>query len=163
MTPVRRAVTAQNLGAWLVKGHRTVSQVDELVQSGFVTVAGWCVRPSYRTGLVEPGQPVLFWVSGGDRDHPTGIYAQGTTTDRPEPESDGAKLVLPLRLEPLTQPVLRTELLGHPVLRELEVLRMAAGSNPSFLDREQLTELRRQWPQVTVTPARGGTARSAAP
>jgi hypothetical protein len=150
MPPVRRAVTEQTLGAWLVKGNRGVSSVDELVRNGFTSVAGWCVHASYRTDLVLPGQPVLFWVSGGDRDHPTGIHAQGLTTGRPESAADGMKLILPLRLEPIPPPVTRTELLTHPVLREVEVIRMAAGSNPSFLTRDQLAELRRQWPQVTV-------------
>ena len=150
MPPVRRAVTEQTLGAWLVKGNRGVSSVDELVHTGFASVVGWCVRPGYRSDLVGPGQPVLFWVSGGDRSHPSGIYGQGRVRGQPHPEPDGTKLVLPLDLEPLTQPVPRSELLQHPVLRELEVLRMAAGSNPSFLTRDQLQELRRQWPQVTV-------------
>ena len=150
MTSVRRAVTAPTLGAWLVKGNRGVSSVDELVRTGFASVTGWCVRPSYRTELVEPDQPVLFWVSGGDGHRPSGIYAQGRTRGWPEPEPEGLKLVLPLSLEPLAQAVPRAELLEHPVLREAEVLRMAAGSNPSFLTREQLVELRRQWPQVTV-------------
>ena len=150
MPPVRRVVTEQTLGAWLVKGNRGVSSVDELVHTGFASVAGRCVRPGYRSDLVGPGQPVLFWVSGGDRSHPSGIYAQGHTTGHAEADPEGSTLVLPLRLEPLTEPVPRSELLHHPVLRELEVLRMAAGSNPSFLTRDQLQELRRQWPQVSV-------------
>jgi hypothetical protein len=150
MTPARRAVIALTFGAWLLKANPRVSAVDGLVRSGFGPVTGWCVRPSYRTELVERGQPVLFWVSGGDPVHPTGIYAQGRTRGRPRPEPGGTTLVLPLHLDPLPEPVLRTDLLEHPLLAGLEVLRMAAGSNPSFLDREQLAELRRQWPHVTA-------------
>ena len=51
---------------------------------------------------------------------------------------------MPLSLEPLEHPVLRTELLTHPVLSALEVLRMPAGSNPSYLSVEQLAELEGQ-------------------
>ena len=40
-----------------------------LAGDGFAGVARWCVRPSYRTGLVAAGQPVLLWVSGKDPRH----------------------------------------------------------------------------------------------
>ncbi len=40
------------------------------------------------------------------------------------------------------RPVLRAELLLDPVLATAEVMRMPAGSNPSYLDREQYAALR---------------------
>ena len=61
---------------------------------------------------------------------------------------DGTRLAVPLRLEPVDPPVLRNDLLDHPVLGGAEVLRMPAGSNPSYLTREQLDALRAGWPQV---------------
>ncbi len=42
----------------------------------------------------------------------------------------------------------RAELLATPGLHGLEVLRMPAGSNPSFLDRDAWETLREQFPQV---------------
>ena len=42
----------------------------------------------------------------------------------------------------MPSPVLRAELLLDPVLATAEVVRMPAGSNPSYLDREQYAALR---------------------
>ena len=155
------AVTASTLGAWLIKGNDGVSAVGELIRSGFSTVHTRCLRQTYRTDLIEPGQPVLFWVSGSSTAHPAGIYAQGRTTGRATPDvvdderSGRPKLIVPVELGALATPVLRRDLLRHPSLSQIEVLRMAAGSNPSFLSRAALASLRAQWPQVTVTCGQG--------
>lgn len=149
MTSARRAVTPDRLGAWLLKVSPDVSAVHELLESGFTSVTHRCVRPSYRTDLVRAGQPVLCWVSGGDRAVPAGIYGQGRTTGVPEP-APGSRLDVPVELRPLEPPVLRGELLAHPTLGRIEVLRIAAGSNPSFLTRDEVEDLCAQWPQVTV-------------
>jgi len=61
---------------------------------------------------------------------------------------------MPVKLKPLDPPILRSELLQHPVLSQMEVITMAAGSNPSFLTRDQLAELRSSWPHVTVANRR---------
>ena len=150
-----RAVTRESLGAWLVKASGGSAATCEHVRTGFASLTTRCVRPSYRTDLVEAGQPLLLWVSGGHPEHPAGIYGQGWTTGTAVPDGDDdsssrSTLVLPLRLEPLEAPVLRAELRLHPALSGLEVVRMPAGSNPSFVTRVQLEALRRQWPEVTV-------------
>ena len=156
-----RAVTADSLGAWLIKGNGDVSAMDELIRNEFSTVAGWCLRPTYRADLVGPGQPVLLWVSGSSEAHPAGIYAEGRTTgpatadiagrERLDPEERGrARLSMPVRLRALAEPVWRSDLRDHPSLAHIEVLRMAAGSNPSFVTRGDLAALRAGWPQVTV-------------
>ena len=158
-----RAVTRESLGAWLIKGSGASPSTGDLVRSGFTTVTTRCVRASYRTDLLEAGQPVLFWISGDQAEHPAGIYAQGWITGPagpyhpavPDvPPADVARrpaaLVVPLRLEPVHPPVLRSELRSHPDLATIEVLRMPAGSNPSFLTRRQLDAVREQWPEVTV-------------
>lgn len=146
------AVDAGSLGAWLVKSSPGSSSVGAWLQTGFEDVTTRCVRRTYRTDLVAAGQPVLLWVSGQDRDHPAGIYAQGRTTGPAAGAESGAgaQLVMPVAFAPLTRPVLRREILVHPVLSRIEVVRMPAGSNPSFLSHEQLAELRRSWPQVTM-------------
>ncbi len=46
--------------------------------------------------------------------------------------------VLPVRLTSLPDPVGRGELLADPAFRSAEVLRMPAGSNPSWLSAAQL-------------------------
>ena len=152
MAGTRRAVSPETLGAWLLKVDPAVSAVRELAREGFAPIAHRCVRPSYRTDLVRPGQPVLVWVSGHDPVVPAGLHAQGRTAGLPAASDDGTgRLDLPVALGPLRPPVPRAELLGHPVLRRLEVLRMPAGSNPSHLTREELDALRAGWPQVTVS------------
>jgi hypothetical protein len=135
-----RAVTADRLGAWVVKANPALASVATLAGDGFAGVARWCVRPSYRTGLVAAGQPVLLWVSGKDPGFPAGFHAFGEVTgpcrvDAGQPE-------IPMRLRPMPSPALRAELLLDPVLATAEVVRMPAGSNPSYLDREQYAALR---------------------
>jgi hypothetical protein len=141
-----RAVTPESLGAWVVKASPSEDTVAELVHRGFTTDWVSCLRPTYRADLVEPGQPVLLWVSGRSTATPAGIHAHGTTTGRAV--HDGTALRVPLRLAPVQPPVLRSELLEHPVLRGAEVLRMPAGSNPSYLTRDELAALRRDWPRL---------------
>ena len=154
-----RAVTGETLGAWLIKTSPSATPVDELLRTAFATVTGRCVRPTYRALVVAAGQPVLLWISGNDARHPAGVYAHGHTTGpvepEAEPEKDGAAggrpaLVMPIRLTPLDPPILRREVQQQPCLSALEVLRMPAGSNPSFLTRAQLRDLRSEFPQLTV-------------
>ncbi len=143
-------MTDANLGAWLIKVNPKSSPVDEFLRTDFATVTTRCVQPTYRLDEVAPGQAVLFWISGDDKRHPAGLYAQGHTTGLPRPALDGPRLDLPVRLTNLDPPVLSRELLEHPRLSQLEVLKVPAGSNPSYLTRDQLDELRSLYPQVTV-------------
>ncbi len=57
---------------------------------------------------------------------------------------------MPLELTALAPPVLRAAFVADPVLAAAEVVRMPAGSNPSFLTVDQLAHLVARWPQVTV-------------
>ena len=87
---------------------------------------------------------MLLWVSGRDPRFPAGIYASGLLTGPVQEES----LEVPVELRPVEPPVLRTELLKDPALSRIEVLRMPAGSNPSYLTAEEVDQLRAGWPQV---------------
>jgi hypothetical protein len=130
-----RALSTATLGAWLLKASGAAPSTREHVRAGFAQARTWCVRPTYRTDLVAAGQPVLLWVSGSEPGLPAGIHAHGRTTGLAR---DG---VVPLLLGPLGDPLLRSELVGHPDLAGLEVLRMPAGSNPSYVTPEQLAVL----------------------
>jgi hypothetical protein len=92
-----------------------------------------CLRPSYRLRLMAPGQPCLLWLSGPAR---PGVHALGTI-DGPVGTDDDDSPVVPVRLVLLTAPVPRTELLTDPRMEKAEVLRMPAGSNPSWLSAGQ--------------------------
>ncbi len=135
-----RAVTAESLGAWVVKANPALTSVASMAGDGYAGVSRWCVRPSYRTSLVAPGQPVLLWVSGDDPDFPAGFHASGEVTG-PCRLRNGQR-EMPMRLRALPAPVRRSELLLVPVLARAEVVRMPAGSNPSYLDRRQYAALR---------------------
>jgi hypothetical protein len=142
------AVTATTLGAWLVKARPDGLALDDLVTSGFRGLTSRCVRSSYRTGLIGKDQPVLLWISGGDPQHPSGIYATGHTTG--PAGLVGNELAMPLRLRAVSPVVLRAALLAHRGLSDLEVLRMPAGSNPSYLDTQQYSTLQQAFPQLSL-------------
>ena len=148
MTPAvtTRAVTEDTLGAWLVKASPGPLRIAEQIRTGFAEITSRCVRPTYRASLIRPDQPVLLWVSGNDRRHPAGIYACGHTTglvdlDVPSPE-------MPVRLHTVEPVIRREEILEDPTLAGIEVVRMPAGSNPSYLDTEQYDALQQAFPQV---------------
>jgi hypothetical protein len=144
--PTTPALTPGSLGAWLLKANPADGAVDELVRTGFAAVTTRCVRPSYRTELVEAGQPVLLWISGRDPRHPPGLHAAGWTTGPVADSADGP--VMPVRLSALEPIVPREALLVDRLLSGLEVLRMPAGSNPSYLDTAQYAALLAAFPQV---------------
>jgi hypothetical protein len=141
-----RAITEDSLGAWLVKASPASLPIEEHARTGFAALTSRCVRSTYRSDLVHEGQPVLLWLSGNDPRHPAGIYASGHTTgpvdvDAPSPE-------MPVRLHAVRPAVHRKELLDHTTLSGIEVIRMPAGSNPSYLDVEQYDALLHAFPQV---------------
>ena len=142
MPSVARALTPDSLGAWLVKARGSDHATQTHARAGFADVDTRCVRPTYRSELVRAGQPVLLWVSGNAADLPAGIHAHGRTTGVAR---DG---VIPVELAPVSSPLLRSELVGHPQLAGMEVLRMPAGSNPSYVTPEQLRVLAEMCPEL---------------
>ncbi|MEI4270838.1 hypothetical protein TEK04_03795 [Klenkia sp. LSe6-5] len=102
-----------------------------------------CVRQSYRVDLVSPGDPVLLWCSG--RVAP-GVHAVGTVAGT---HPAGPEVLV--RWTRLTDPVPRGALLADPVAQRAEVLRMPAGSNPSWLSPAQWAAVR------ALTPSAGRT------
>ena len=125
-------LTAADVACWVFKSSVPPSRLAPGWQPGEPRSLTRCVRPSYRLELMAPGRPCLLWVSG--RAEP-GVHALGTLTDAPR-QADGGPVV-PVRLTLLAEPLPRAALLGDPVARDAEVLRMPAGSNPSWLSRRQ--------------------------
>jgi hypothetical protein len=131
-TPGPARLTSADVACWVVKSTRPPAGL----------VAGWipgttqeltrCLRRSYRLDLMATGQPCLLWLSGRNR---PGVHALGSLTG--PPRDGGTGPVVPVRLTLLAEPVDRADLLTDPVARHAEVLRMPAGSNPSWLSREQ--------------------------
>ncbi|MGY1671086.1 hypothetical protein [Geodermatophilus sp. SYSU D00710] len=128
MTRLGRA----DVGCWLVKTARPPEAVVPGWAPGRAHEVTRCLRPSYRLGLMRPGDPVLLWRSGRDRPgvHATGVLAGPVG-------SDGRGPVAVVRFTLLGVPLPRADLLADPVTRDAEVLRMPAGSNPSYLTPAQ--------------------------
>ena len=125
-------LTAADVACWVIKSSRTPGSVAPGWLPGTVRELDRCVRRSYRLDLMGPGQPCLLWVSG--RQQP-GVHALGELTGAVAPGDGGP--VVAVRLTRLAEPVHRAELLADPVARDAEVLRMPAGSNPSWLSPAQ--------------------------
>jgi len=129
-------LTGDDVACWVLKTRLAPEEIDAGWQAGTQRALSRCVRPSYRVDLMAAGQPVLLWLSGREQPgvHAVGVLAGPVTTD-----ADGP--VVPVRLARLAEPVGRAELLADPIARSAEVLRMPAGSNPSWLSRPQFDVL----------------------
>jgi hypothetical protein len=118
----------EDVACWVIKSSRAPGSVAPGWLPGTVRELDRCVRRSYRLDLMRPGQPCLLWVSG--RQQP-GVHALGELSG-PAAPGDGGPVVA-VRFTRLAEPVDRAELLADPAVRDAEVLRMPAGSNPSYL------------------------------
>ena len=125
-------LTAPDVGCWVVKSNRLPAVLAPAWMPGGTVALTRCVRPSYRLTLMRRGQPCLLWVSGRDR---PGVHALGELTGEVA-ETDGGPVV-PVAFTLLAEPVARAALLADPAARDAEVLRMPAGSNPSWLSAGQ--------------------------
>ncbi len=125
-------LAAADIACWVFKSAVPTAQLDAGWRPGTARSMTRCVRPSYRLDLMAPGQPCLLWVSG--RSEP-GVHAVGSITGAPR-DADGGPVV-PVEFTLLPDPLPRAALLLDPVTRDAEVLRMPAGSNPSWLSAAQ--------------------------
>ena len=148
---IRRQSDGADFGAWLFKCNprrrdfqRFLSESDGITE--------WCAARSYRATLIRPGQPVILWVSGSDARGPTpGIWGLGQTiSDAAASDDDpGANSLLAgavdtrvqLSLRLLNEPVPRAVLRHVAALERLEVLRVPAGSNPSWVTGSEFAAL----------------------
>ncbi len=119
----------EDIGCWVLKTARPPAEMAPGWTAGEVRAFRRCVRRSYRLDLMTPGDPCLLWLSGP---RSPGIHALGTVTGAVAEDDDGRPAV-PVTFTLLADPVPRAELLVEPALRDAEVLRMPAGSNPSWL------------------------------
>ncbi|MCA0143409.1 hypothetical protein [Blastococcus sp. LR1] len=105
------------------------------------------MRHSYRLALMTPGRPCVLWVSGRDR---PGVHAIGAVAG--EVEERTGQPAVPVRLRLLAEPLPRAELTADPAFRDAEVIRMPAGSNPSWLTAEQYAAVLSRVPQDGLRP-----------
>lgn len=122
-----------DVACWLLKSAGRPAELPRH-DAGPVTVRR-CLRRSYRVGLMTLGQPCVLWISG--RVDP-GVGAVGRVAAEAE---DGPEPGVLVELLALPRVVPRRDLVADPRFATAEVVRMAAGSNPSFLDAVQFTAL----------------------
>ncbi|TFV65647.1 UNVERIFIED_ORG: hypothetical protein E4P37_09040 [Bacillus sp. AZ43] len=125
-------LTPGDVACWVLKSTSPPAAIAPGWPAGATRQLDRCVRRSYRLDLVAPGQPCLLWISGRDR---PGVHARGTIAGAVGNTPEG--FAVPVRLTLLDEPVPRAGLLTDPRMRDAEVLRMPAGSNPSWLSAEQ--------------------------
>jgi hypothetical protein len=143
-------LTHDDVAGWLVKTSRPPAELLPGWRPGTEARLTRCLRRSYRLDLMAAGQPCLLWLSGRDR---PGVHAVGTLAGPPGQDGDGP--VVAVRLTLLSEPVDRAELLTDPVARDAEVLRMPAGSNPSWLSGPQLDAVLARVPEPDRPAALG--------
>ncbi|MGK5173101.1 EVE domain-containing protein [Geodermatophilus sp. CPCC 205761] len=154
-----------DIACWVLKANpRTYDLLSQWEQQGPFKVGGWVpLRKSYRLELMAPGQRCLLWLSGSDK---PGIFALGELTGVVDDNSRGAgrywrDLVkmrrlapgVPIKVVPLSTPALRVDLMQEAELRKAEFIRMAAGSNPSYLDPDQFKVVEGHLQAADVTAA----------
>jgi hypothetical protein len=127
-----RRLSPGDVACWVLKTTRPPEEMSPGWRALTPQPFDRCVRRSYRLALMAAGQPCLLWLSGRDR---PGVHALGEVAGDVEDRADGP--VVPVRLALLGEPVPRADLLADPRMRDAEVLRMPAGSNPSWLSADQ--------------------------
>ncbi|RBY93413.1 hypothetical protein DQ237_18390 [Blastococcus sp. TF02-8] len=140
-------LTADDVACWLLKSALVPERLADTWTPGEEVVLDRCVRPSYRLGLMSPGRPCVLWVSGRDR---PGVHALGTVTG--DVDDRGGGPTVPVRLRLLAEPVPRADLAADPDFSRAEVLRMPAGSNPSWLTAGQYAAVLSRVSQADLGP-----------
>jgi hypothetical protein len=147
----RRAVSAETLGAWVVKcDPRPNPDVPRAARGGEPWVAErWCVVDNYRSRMMRRGDRAVLWVSGDGRTMARGIWGLGWVTGPAhDTTGDDPRLDVPLHV-PLRLAGVSPEQVRAAGAADLEVLVQPHGANPSWMSRDQLgalAELLGEWP-----------------
>lgn len=134
-----RAITDQTLGAWVIKCNPHKTDLAPMVEAGR-TQEHWCVADNYRSRLMAPGQPVLFWVSAHAR---RGVWGAGKLTGTPVP---GPQWKISTDIALFDEPILASSIQSIAALSTLEVFRSPQQSNPSWLDASAWASIRPMLP-----------------
>ena len=128
-------ITEDNLGAWLIKARPDAgADLPALIERGGASVTSRCVGSGYRARLMATDDKVALWVSGDGRRLARGIWGIGRVL-RPA-EDTVVRVEIPL----FDEAVAAGELVAAGI-DDLEVQRMPAGANPSWVSKDQLARL----------------------
>ena len=144
------------MACWIFQANPNEYRVLDALAAG--VIRSWHVKQ--HATAIRSGDTVFIWKAGQD----AGVYALAAVTGEPRlmrptdeeialyaPEfrellRQEDQLRAPLRVDlVLSAPISRTELRGHPVMRELSILRMPRGTNFAVTDvqGEALREIAR--------------------
>lgn len=132
-----RGVTHENLGAWVIKCNPQKTPLAPMVAAGEAK-RSWCVADNYRSGLMQPGQRALFWVSAHRH---RGFWGAGIITGVATRE-DG-RLHVPVEIPLFGAPLTAAELSTVPELATLELFRSPQQANPSWVSKREVRILDR--------------------
>lgn len=147
-------LTAADVGCWVVKSRTPPAGILPDWTPGSTRSLERCLRRSYRVELMEPGQRCLLWLSGASQ---PGVQALGRLTTTPHLHGDPertSEVEVSIDLTLLEQHVPRSVLLADHQTAGAEVLRMPAGSNPSWLSAVQYAAVLALLGPVTSSAAR---------
>jgi hypothetical protein len=159
---VRQQLTRDDIGGWLFKCNPREWDIEAALRDG-QRIDSWRVRENYRLSLIRPGDPAVVWVTGSAGANPeAGIWAVGYTTgdlfdghggDYWVNEERGQQLAVyaGLLMWPIAV-VPRERIAAHPATNDLEILRQAQISNPSYLTpehHEAIASMVELWPSFS--------------
>lgn len=175
-----RAITDETFGAWLVKCNPEVWDLQTYLADGHEYIDNWSVQKNYRSEMMQPGDPVVLWVTGTDRAPlQPGVWGVGQVTapvnvevdlDVDEVEETGdalatdpgywldlaararARYFVGLDVPFLDEPVSRAEIRAVPALADAEVLRAPMMGNPNWLTRAEWEALQALLPEGAYDP-----------
>jgi hypothetical protein len=153
-----RAVTEQNLGAWVIKCDPEAWDLELFIEDGNRVIEDWRVVRNYRSRMMRSGHKVLLWqtdsdpewrgfrgagwIIGGVEDFPTASVLADDSYWIDREILSRSELRAPMNLEVWDYPISEAEMLEkQPELAAIEVVKMRQCSNPSWLSREQLAML----------------------
>src|SRR5829696_172281 len=160
---LKQQLTRDDIGGGLFKCNPREWDIEAAIRDGR-RIESWRVRESYRLSLIQAGDPAILWVTGSTGAHPEpGIWAVGYTTGELFDESRNddywvnkeqgqqkaiyaGLLMWPISVVP------RERVVANSALGELEILRQAQMSNPSYLtpsQRQVIASLVEQWPSFS--------------
>jgi hypothetical protein len=159
-------ITDENFGAWLLKSNpKEKYNLRAARDAGETIVDIWTVVNNVRSQSMRRGQKVILWVSGDGQLMTRGIWGVGRITEglhgiNPQPLKPGeishwrdekARLASTHIVEvniPLFDEALSAAEIKAAGIVDLEVQKIAAGPNPSWVTKDQLARLEELLPEV---------------
>ena len=150
----QRTITETTLGAWVFTASGRRRDMLSDIADGRTRIESRCVADNYRSAMMRRGQRALLWLSGpAEGPTPRGVWGLGWISGPTSTDANG-QLVVPTDITVLDpDDVIRaTDLREIPGLSRMEVLRVPAASNPSWVDVDQLDALQRRLPAWPPQP-----------